>query len=63
MTSEETSYDSFLPSGPLISWWLVQGIVLLILGIYLLTFPYQTLTILIWFIVAYWFISGFFCPD
>ena len=44
MTSEETLYDSFIPGTPL-PWWLVliQGIVLLILGIYLLTSPYQTL--------------------
>ena len=62
MTSEETSYDSFIPSGPLLPWWLVliQGIVLLILGIYLLTSPYQTLAVLVWIIGAYWFISGIF---
>jgi uncharacterized membrane protein HdeD (DUF308 family) len=62
MISEETSFDSFIPSGPLLPWWLVliQGIVLLILGVYLLTSPYQTLAVLVWFIGAYWFISGIF---
>ena len=51
-----------IPSGPLLPWWLVliQGIVLLILGIYLLTTPYQTLLVLVWFIGAYWLISGIF---
>jgi uncharacterized membrane protein HdeD (DUF308 family) len=62
MTSEETSVNSMLPSGPLLPWWLVliQGIVLLIIGGYLLTSPYQTLLVLVWFVGAYWLISGIF---
>ena len=62
MTSEESSVTSTLPSGPLLPWWLVliQGFVALILGIFLLTSPYQTLLALVWFIGAYWFISGIF---
>lgn len=54
--------NAILPSGPLLPWWLVliQGFTALILGIFLLTSPYQTLLALVWFIGAYWFISGIF---
>jgi uncharacterized membrane protein HdeD (DUF308 family) len=42
MTSEESSGTYLLPTGPLLRWWLVliQGIVALILGIFLLTSLY-----------------------
>lgn len=45
-----------------IPWWLVliQGIILLIIGGYLLAFPYQTFFVLVIFLGAYWFVSGIF---
>ena len=45
-----------------IPWWLVliQGIILLIIGGYLLAYPFQTLYVLVIFLGAYWFVSGMF---
>ncbi len=45
-----------------IPWWLVliQGIILLIIGAYLLAYPLQTLYVLMIFLGAYWFVSGIF---
>lgn len=45
-----------------IPWWLVlvQGIILLIIGAYLLAYPLQTLYVLVIFLGAYWFVSGLF---
>ena len=41
-------------------WWLilVRGIVLVLLGILFLTRPAATLTLVIWFLGAYWFVDG-----
>ena len=49
-------------SAPLIPWWLVllQGIAALIIGIFLVTSPGITMTILIQFLGIYWFVSGIF---
>jgi uncharacterized membrane protein HdeD (DUF308 family) len=43
-------------------WWvlLIQGLIALILGIFLLTSPGMTLLVLITFLGAYWFVSGIF---
>lgn len=48
------------PGVPVFPWWLVliQGIITLILGIFLLTYPYGTLFVLVTFLGAYWFVSG-----
>jgi len=48
-------------AGPrLFPWWLVliQGIVTLILGLFLLYRPYGTLFVLVTFLGAYWFVTG-----
>ncbi|MCJ7545276.1 MAG: DUF308 domain-containing protein [Deltaproteobacteria bacterium] len=41
-------------------WWLIllRGIVLVLLGILFLTRPAATLTLVIWFLGAYWFVDG-----
>jgi len=41
-------------------WWfvLLRGIALVLLGILLLTRPAATLTLVIWFLGAYWFVDG-----
>lgn len=41
-------------------WWfvLLRGIVLALLGILLLTRPAATVTLIIWFLGAYWFVDG-----
>jgi len=46
----------------LFPWWLVllQGIVILILGIMFLTWPFETLLVMVTFLGAYWFVSGIF---
>ncbi len=50
------------PLGTFFPWWLllIQGILALILGAYLLAYPLQTLMVLIVFLGAYWFVSGIF---
>lgn len=54
--STAASIGTFFP------WWLLllQGIIALILGIYLLAYPAQTLMVIITFLGAYWLVSGFF---
>ena len=56
MTAQGASMTKFIP------WWLVliQGIILLIIGGYLLAYPLQTLFVLVIFLGAYWFVSGIF---
>lgn len=53
---------TFHPMGSFFPWWLLllQGIIALILGIYLLAYPLQTLMVLIVFLGAYWLVSGIF---
>lgn len=55
-TVQDVQITQFIP------WWLVliQGIILLILGGYLIAYPLQTVFILLVFLGAYWFISGIF---
>lgn len=50
------------PMGSFFPWWLLllQGIIALILGIYLIAYPLQTLMVIIVFLGAYWFVSGIF---
>ena len=50
------------PMGTFFPWWLLllQGIIALILGAYLLAYPLQTLMVIIVFLGAYWFVSGIF---
>lgn len=50
------------PMGTFFPWWLllIQGIIALILGIYLIMYPLQTLMVMIVFLGAYWFVSGLF---
>jgi len=50
------------PMGTFFPWWLLllQGIIALILGAYLLAYPLQTLMVIIWFLGFYWFFSGIF---
>jgi uncharacterized membrane protein HdeD (DUF308 family) len=50
------------PMGTFFPWWLLllQGIIAFILGIFLLTYPLQTLMVIIVFLGAYWFVSGIF---
>jgi uncharacterized membrane protein HdeD (DUF308 family) len=50
------------PMGTFFPWWLllIQGIIALILGIYLIMYPLQTLMVIIVFLGAYWFVSGIF---
>lgn len=46
----------------LFPWWLLllQGVLALLLGIFLLTYPVQTLMVIITFLGAYWLVSGLF---
>jgi uncharacterized membrane protein HdeD (DUF308 family) len=46
--------------GTFFPWWLllIQGIIALILGIFLITYPIRTLSVIIWFLGFYWFFSG-----
>ena len=48
------------PGTHVFPWWLVliMGFITLILGIFLLYYPYGTLLVLVTFLGAYWFISG-----
>jgi len=50
------------PMGTFFPWWLLllQGIIALILGAYLLAYPLQTLMVIIVFLGAYWLVSGIF---
>jgi uncharacterized membrane protein HdeD (DUF308 family) len=50
------------PMGTFFPWWLLllQGLIALILGIFLLAYPLQTLMVMIVFLGAYWFVSGIF---
>lgn len=50
------------PGTHVFPWWLVliMGIVTLILGIFLVYYPYKTLLLLVTFLGAYWFVSGLF---
>ncbi len=50
------------PKVKLVPWWLVliEGILLIIIGIFLLTQPISTWTAIVWVIGLYWFISGIF---
>jgi uncharacterized membrane protein HdeD (DUF308 family) len=56
MTAQGAQTTSFIP------WWLVliQGIILLIIGGYLLAYPLQTLYVLVIFLGAWWFVGGIF---
>jgi uncharacterized membrane protein HdeD (DUF308 family) len=49
------------PMGTFFPWWLllIQGIIALILGSFLITYPIRTLYVIIWFLGFYWLISGF----
>jgi uncharacterized membrane protein HdeD (DUF308 family) len=49
------------PLGTFFPWWLllIQGIIALILGSFLITYPIKTLYVIIWFLGFYWFFSGF----
>ena len=46
--------------GTFFPWWLllIQGIIALILGSFLITYPIRTLSVIIWFLGFYWFFSG-----
>ena len=48
------------PIGTFFPWWLllIQGILALIIGSFLLTYPIKTLSVIIWFLGFYWFFSG-----
>jgi uncharacterized membrane protein HdeD (DUF308 family) len=50
------------PMGTFFPWWLLllQGLIALIIGIFLLVYPLITLVILFIFLGAYWFVSGIF---
>ena len=50
------------PKVKLVPWWLVliEGILLILIGIFLLTRPIATWTSLVWVIGLYWLISGIF---
>jgi uncharacterized membrane protein HdeD (DUF308 family) len=50
------------PVGTFFPWWLLllQGLIALIIGIFLLAYPFITLVILFIFLGAYWFVSGIF---
>jgi uncharacterized membrane protein HdeD (DUF308 family) len=56
MTAQGAKMTQFIP------WWLVliQGIILLIIGGYLLAYPLQTLYVLVIFLGAWWFVGGIF---
>lgn len=60
--SAEMTETTCNPFGTFFPWWLllIQGILALILGAYLLAYPLQTLMVLIVFLGAYWFVSGIF---
>lgn len=60
--TDEMADATFHPMGSFFPWWLLllQGIIALILGIYLLAYPLQTLMVLIVFLGAYWLVSGIF---
>ena len=64
MTGEVTSTaeGASNPMGNFFPWWLllVQGLIALILGIALLTYPIKTMMVLITFLGAYWLVSGLF---
>jgi uncharacterized membrane protein HdeD (DUF308 family) len=60
-TTQSSGMTAGVTAGPeLFPWWLVliQGIVTLILGLFLLYRPYGTLFVLVTFLGAYWFVSG-----
>jgi uncharacterized membrane protein HdeD (DUF308 family) len=46
----------------LMPWWLIlfDGLFILLLGVWLLVYPQSTLTLLIIFLGAYWFVTGVF---
>jgi uncharacterized membrane protein HdeD (DUF308 family) len=46
--------------GTFFPWWLllIQGIIALILGSFLIVYPIKTLSVIIWFLGFYWFFSG-----
>ena len=50
------------PKVKLVPWWLVliEGILLIIIGIFLLTNPASTFVTIIWVLGIYWLISGIF---
>jgi uncharacterized membrane protein HdeD (DUF308 family) len=62
MSESMTPSLDVTPGTNLFPWWLVliQGLITLILGIFLLYYPYGTLLVLVTFLGAYWFISGLF---
>jgi uncharacterized membrane protein HdeD (DUF308 family) len=62
MSENMTPSLNVTPGTHLFPWWLVliQGLITLILGIFLLYYPYGTLLVLVTFLGAYWFISGLF---
>jgi uncharacterized membrane protein HdeD (DUF308 family) len=63
MTAEmSTTTGMSHPMGTFLPWWLllIQGLLALILGIFLITYPLQTLMVFIVFLGAYWFVSGIF---
>ncbi len=62
MSENMTPSLNVTPGTHLFPWWLVliQGIITLILGIFLLYYPYGTLLVLVTFLGAYWFVSGLF---
>jgi uncharacterized membrane protein HdeD (DUF308 family) len=62
MSAEMTETMMPHPMGTFFPWWLLllQGIIAFILGIFLLTYPIQTLMVIIIFLGAYWFVSGIF---
>jgi uncharacterized membrane protein HdeD (DUF308 family) len=62
MAETMTAQGAQMGQKPWIPWWLVliQGIILLILGGYLLAYPLQTLFVLLIFLGAYFFVGGIF---
>jgi len=62
--TDQTTGTMGMPNmfGGFYPWWvlLIQGIIALILGIFLLTSPGMTQLVLITFLGAYWFVSGIF---
>lgn len=68
-TSAAEASSAVLPSestaakiGTFLPWWvlLLQGVIAVLLGVYLLAYPAQTLMVVITFLGAYWLVSGFF---
>ncbi|MFA5867621.1 MAG: DUF308 domain-containing protein [Actinomycetota bacterium] len=59
---EQVVSDERVPKMPLLTWWLIliDGIFVTNLGILLLVSPQSTLTLLIIFLGAYWFVTGIF---